>query len=71
MDQEIMTIKEVADYLRMSEFSIYRLLKEDGIPGFKVRGQWRFKKSLIDRWIESKHSSVYKGTEKNDNNRNS
>ena len=70
MDNEIMTLKEVAKYLRMSEFSIYRLLKENQIPGFKLRGQWRFKKPVIDKWIESKMEN-HKENGANDNNSNS
>ena len=49
--EEIFTIKEVADYLKLAEKTTYRLTSEGKIPGFKVGGSWRFRKSEIDRWI--------------------
>ncbi|OQX53105.1 MAG: hypothetical protein B5M48_03975 [Candidatus Omnitrophica bacterium 4484_213] len=52
MKTDIMTIKEVANYLKMTEKTIYRLAKERKIPSFKVGGNWRFKKEAIDEWIE-------------------
>ena len=49
---EIMTVEEVARYLRVTEKTIYRLLKRKGIPASKVGHQWRFRKSLIDEWLQ-------------------
>ncbi|WP_306120908.1 MULTISPECIES: helix-turn-helix domain-containing protein [unclassified Roseitalea] len=46
-----MTIKEVADYLKITEKTAYRLTAEGKIPGFKVGGAWRFRKQEIDAWI--------------------
>lgn len=51
MTSEIMTIQEVAEYLRLNEKTTYRLAAEGKLPGFKVGGAWRFRKSEIDRWI--------------------
>lgn len=51
MDNEILTIREVAEYLKLAEKTVYRLVAEGKIPGFKVGGAWRFRKSEIDRWI--------------------
>ena len=51
-DDKILTIKEVAEYLRLVEKTVYRLASERKIPGFKVGGSWRFKKAEIDKWIE-------------------
>jgi len=50
-DDEIFTIKEVAAYLKLAEKTAYRLASEGKLPGFKVGGSWRFRKSEIDRWI--------------------
>jgi len=50
-DDEIFTIKEVAVYLKLAEKTAYRLASEGKLPGFKVGGSWRFRKSEIDRWI--------------------
>lgn len=52
MTDEIMTLKEVAEYLRLAEKTAYRLAAEGKLPGFKVGGSWRFKKEDIESWIE-------------------
>ena len=52
MEDEILTIKEVAKYLKLTEKTAYRLVAEGIIPGFKIGGSWRFKKSEIENWIE-------------------
>jgi excisionase family DNA binding protein len=51
MDDEIWTIKEVAAYLKLKEKTAYALVAKGKIPGFKVGGSWRFRKSEIDGWI--------------------
>lgn len=51
MTSEILTVKEVADYLRLKEKTAYRLAAEGKIPGFKVGGSWRFRKDDIEKWI--------------------
>jgi excisionase family DNA binding protein len=50
---EIMTIREVAKYLKVNERTIYRLLSAKKLPAFKVGGSWRFRLTDIDRWIAS------------------
>ena len=54
---QIMTPKEAAKYLGLHLITIYRLIKKGELPGFKVGGQWRFKKDLLDDWIAGKISS--------------
>lgn len=54
MTDEIMTLKEVADYLKLAEKTAYRLAADGKLPGFKVGGSWRFKKQDIFQWIEKK-----------------
>lgn len=49
---EIMTIEECAKYLKTSLSTLYKLAQEAKIPAFKLSGQWRFKKDLIDKWME-------------------
>lgn len=63
MTDEILTLKEVADYLKLAEKTAYRLAAEGKLPGFKVGGSWRFKQSDIESWIEAKKTS-----NKNNNN---
>lgn len=49
-----LTINQIAEYLQMSVSSIYKMAQAGEIPASKVGRQWRFKKSLIDKWIEDK-----------------
>ncbi len=54
---EIMTLKQLADYLKVHAQSIYRLVQKD-LPGFRIGTDWRFRRSDIDAWIEQQASSV-------------
>jgi len=54
METDILTIKEVAEYLKLKEKTAYKLVAEGKIPGFKVGGSWRFKKREIEKWIEER-----------------
>ena len=57
MTGEILTIKQVAEYLQLSEKTAYRLAGEGKLPGFKVGGSWRFKREDIESWIKEQKSS--------------
>ena len=57
---EILTVKQSASYLQMDEHTIYRLAKSGKIPAMKIGAEWRFKKNLIDKWIEEKSISNIK-----------
>ena len=48
---DILMIKDVAEYLKVTERTIYRLAAAKKIPAFKVGGSWRFSKADIDKWI--------------------
>ncbi len=61
MNTDIMTIREVAAYLKLTEKTAYRLAAEGKIPGFKVGGSWRFRRSEIEKWIEYRMSENKKG----------
>ena len=50
-EDEIMTVKELAEYLKIAEKTAYRFAAEGKVPGFKVGGAWRFKKSEVIKWI--------------------
>ena len=54
---ELMTVEEVADYLRVTEKTIYRLLRRGKIPATKVGRQWRFQKAAIDEWLHQGSAS--------------
>jgi PTS system nitrogen regulatory IIA component len=47
----IMTLKDLAEYLRMNERTIAKLAQEGKIPGFKIASQWRFIKEAVDSWF--------------------
>ncbi len=53
MTDEILTLKEVAEYLKLAEKTAYRLAAEGKLPGFKVGGSWCFKREDVLSWIES------------------
>lgn len=65
---EIMTVKEVAAYLKMKPVTIYKLAKEGRIPAFRVASFWRFKKDLIDKWLGDESRKNFKTDEVNSNN---
>jgi len=48
----LMTIEDLADYLKVTRRTIYDWLKHDKIPAVKLVGQWRFKKDKIDAWLD-------------------
>lgn len=51
---ELLTIEEVAKYLRVKRRTIYAWVKKGKIPAIKTVGQWRFKKDRIDAWLDGK-----------------
>lgn len=51
MPEEILTVREVAEFLKVTERTIYRLATEGQIPSFKVGGSWRFQRSDLIRWM--------------------
>ena len=55
--EEILKVKELAKYLKMDEHTVYRLARKRVLPAAKIGGEWRFKKDLIDKWIEKKSLS--------------
>jgi len=57
-----MTLKQVAEYLHLNERTIYKWAQEGTIPGSKLGGTWRFRKSEIDLWVEQ-HKNVRSGDE--------
>ena len=55
---EILTISDVASYLKVTEKTLYGLAQKGDLPGFKVGGQWRFRRTAIDSWIDVKTNAV-------------
>ena len=52
-NDEIMTLEEVARYLKLKPQTVYKWAQEEQIPGAKLGKEWRFRKSLLDEWIDS------------------
>lgn len=52
-NNHLMTLREVAEYLGLHYLTVYRLIQEGKIPAARLGGRWRFKKDVLDRWIEN------------------
>jgi len=57
--QEVMTAKQLADYLQVNELTVYRKVKEGQIPAIKLGRVLRFKRNVIDKWLEIKSGWDY------------
>jgi excisionase family DNA binding protein len=51
-NDEILTLKEVSQLLKVADKTVYTMAQKNELPAFKVRGQWRFRREDIDRWID-------------------
>jgi excisionase family DNA binding protein len=51
MQEILLDADQVARYLKVDKFTVYRLISQKKIPAFKVGNQWRFKRKLIDAWL--------------------
>ena len=60
MTDDILTIKDLAEYLKLNEKTAYRLVSDGKIPGFKVGGSWRFQRSDIQTWMEAQSNKSRK-----------
>ena len=60
-DHEILTLEEVALYLRLKPQTIYRWAQEKRIPAVKLGKEWRFRKSILDRWLDEQMTSEDSG----------
>jgi len=56
--KDVMTLREASTYLGVSPDTLYKYLNGHQIPAFKLGNRWRFKKDLLDRWIEKASESV-------------
>ncbi|MEW6504408.1 MAG: helix-turn-helix domain-containing protein [Chloroflexota bacterium] len=52
MDSEFLTAEEVAEYLRLPLSTVYKLVQDKRLPGFKVGKHWRFRKDSFEKWIK-------------------
>ena len=51
---EIFSIKDAANYLKLNQMTIYKLVQKGVLPAFKVGGNWRFQKGMLDDWMRYK-----------------
>lgn len=58
MNTDIMTIDEVATYLKLKLKTAYHLAAKGDIPGFKVGGSWRFRRAEIEEWINNQRGKT-------------
>jgi len=58
-NKEILTAKEVAEYLNIHPLTVHRYAREGRIPAFKIGTDWRFHKKYIEKWIKQKVSSNF------------
>ena len=57
MEDDILTIEEVAKYLRVSDRTVYDWAQKGEIPAGKIGTVWRFKKSEVENWVNARLSS--------------
>jgi len=56
--QEILTIEELSEYLRIPRSTLYKLCQEGRIPSQKVGRHWRFRKDTIDKWLDESSEGI-------------
>jgi len=56
MATTVMTLEEVAAFLRVHPTTVYRLLKKHGIPAFKIGSEWRFNLESVEEWVRERES---------------
>ncbi|MGQ9601574.1 MAG: helix-turn-helix domain-containing protein [Candidatus Bipolaricaulia bacterium] len=61
MEKEVMTAEELAEYLSFSKNWVYRKAEAGELPGVKLGNRWRFKKAVIDKWLEKRIAAEERG----------
>jgi len=56
--REVMNIRQASQYLGVSPDTLYKYVSEEKIPAFKLGNRWKFKKSLLDTWMENQSLST-------------
>jgi len=54
---ELMDVKEAAQYLKINYMTVYKLAQKKKLPAFKIGGNWRFKKEILDEWLKQQATS--------------
>ncbi len=61
--KDILTAKEVAEYLNLHLLTVHKYARQGKIPAFKIGTDWRFHKKYIEKWIKEKHEYNIEGQE--------
>lgn len=61
MDSEFLTAEEVAEFLRLPLSTVYKLVQDKKLPGFKVGKHWRFRREAFHEWIKQQESISFSG----------
>ena len=59
MPEPLLTIEQVARYLKVDKFTVYRLVARRKLPAYRVGNQWRFKRTVIEGWL-NRNSNIRK-----------
>lgn len=54
---ELLTIEELARYLKISKHTLYKMVEKGKLPALKIANQWRFKKGDINKWVEKQRKN--------------
>jgi len=54
---ELLTLGELAEYLKISKHTLYKMVEKGKLPALKIANQWRFKKEDINKWVEKQRKT--------------
>ncbi len=60
--EELLTLKELSEYLKIAEKTLYGYAQKGTIPGIKIGSAWRFRESDIKQWLEERRQATQKTT---------
>ncbi len=63
MDSEFLTAEEVAEFLRLPLSTVYKLVQDKKLPGFKVGKHWRFRRETLLEWIKERENKIINADE--------
>jgi excisionase family DNA binding protein len=62
--REVMNIRDAAQYLGISADTLYKYVSDDKIPAFKLGNRWKFKKTILDAWMERQSTNASRNGKK-------
>lgn len=64
MQESLLTTEQVARYLKVDKFTVYRLVAQKKLPAYRVGNQWRFKSSVLESWLRQNMNTKFPFTKK-------